>query len=557
MARRITDKKRKEIHAYYAEHMSYSKTARKFKMSASGVRKIVLSDPECASKCKQKREENMQSVLEHMASRSEEKKELLDDLLSAMKIKARNVDMFTNIKDLGVVYGILMDHEHKPNEFELRKREVAAKEKDAGLDDIGDGKKYAGLPATSIGKAFIDLHRDIKNRKYTRFDLRGGRGSLKSSFCGLTVIDEIESNPNVCALAMRQVKDTLASSVYAQIVWAIAELGLTDDYQATTSPMQIRKKSTGQIIFLRGADDPSKIKSIKPPHGMHIGVIWLEEYDQFKSDESVRSIRQSAMRGGDDIISLYSYNTPISAAHRVNVEAKLDVPGRIIHHSHYKDAPAEWLGQAFFDDAEHLKETNERAYRHEYGGEATGSGNVVFENLVDEHIPDSLIKTFDNVLNGVDWGYYPDPWAFVRCYFHRGSMTLYIFDEAIAYKASDLKTAEIIKEKGLKDDIITTDVSQKSVDLYRFEYGLRNTVSAKKGAGSRESSYKWLQGLNKIVIDSKRCPNAYREFSSMEYLKDKFGSPITGYPDKDDHLIDAVRYATEYAWVSKLGFNTL
>ena len=413
-----------------------------------------------------------------------------------------------------------------------------------------DEKKFGGIPALSVGKSFVDLHREVKSRKYTRFDLKGGRGSLKSSFCGLTLIDEIESNPNICGLAMRQVKDTLASSVYAQTVWAIAELGLADKYHATTSPMQIRKKATGQIIFFRGADDTSKIKSIKPPHGMYIGIIWLEEYDQFQSDEAIRSIRQSAMRGGDDIISLYSYNTPISATHRVNVEAKLDVHGRTIHHSHYKDAPAEWLGQAFFDDAEHLRQTNERAYRHEYDGEATGSGNVVFENLVDEEIPDSLIKTFDNVLTGVDWGYYPDPWAFARCYFHRGSMTLYIFDEAVAYKSSNGATANIIKSKGVgaRDLIVADSAEPKSVDSYRIDYGLYGTIGAEKGPGSVEFSYKWLQGLAKIVIDSKRCPNAYREFSTMEYLKDKYANPVTGYPDKDNHLIDAVRYATEGAW---------
>ena len=55
---------------------------------------------------------------------------------------------------------------------------------------------------------------------------------------------------------------------------------------------------------------------------------------------------------------------------------------------------------------------------------------------------------------------------------------------------------------------------------------------------------KWLAGLIKIVIDPKRCPNTAIEFSEYELEKDKDGNIITGYPDKNNHHIDAVRYRT-------------
>jgi phage terminase large subunit len=64
-----------------------------------------------------------------------------------------------------------------------------------------------------------------------------------------------------------------------------------------------------------------------------------------------------------------------------------------------------------------------------------------------------------------------------------------------------------------------------------------------KGAGSVDFGIKWLASRAKIVIDRRRCPETAKEFEGYEYLKDKDGNFISGYPDKDNHFIDAVRYA--------------
>jgi len=60
-----------------------------------------------------------------------------------------------------------------------------------------------------------------------------------------------------------------------------------------------------------------------------------------------------------------------------------------------------------------------------------------------------------------------------------------------------------------------------------------------------EYGMKWLQSLNEIVIDNRRCPETTREFLEYEYARDKEGNVITGYPDANNHSIDAVRYALE------------
>ena len=123
--------------------------------------------------------------------------------------------------------------------------------------------------------------------------------------------------------------------------------------------------------------------------------------------------------------------------------------------------------------------------------------------------------------------------------------TLYIFDELRCNKTSNEETWKMLKEqKGVtNNDLITADSAEnKSIGDYRT-YGAF-IRGAEKGPGSVEYSMKWLASLNKIVIDPVRCPGTATEFSEYELEKDKDGNIITGYPDKNNHNIDAVRYRT-------------
>ena len=413
---------------------------------------------------------------------------------------------------------------------------------------------YTGLPAHLIGGDFLEIYRDIRKRSHRFYNFKGGRGSLKSSFCAIVLIDEIMRNKNFCAIALRQIKDTLKSSVYAQLTWAIDMLELTDLFEFTLEPLQIKKKDTGQIIYFRGCDAPVKIKSIRPPKDMHIGVVWFEEKDQLKGSEAVRNILQSVMRGGDNIIILSSYNTPRSRRHFLNQEELAYGEGAIMHRSYYYNAPREWLGQPFLDEAEHLKRTNPKAYEHEYLGEAIGETGSVFENIEVREIAQDELQAFERYYYGVDWGFYPDPWAFVKCAYNTKDRILYILDEACEYKKSNSDTAGILlNKKGLDNqDILICDCSEpKSIAEY-VKLGLR-AIGAEKGAvkggggGSVAYSMRWLQSLRRIVI-SASCTKAAREFQEYEYEKDRDGEVISGYPDKNNHLIDAVRYAANMLW---------
>ena len=150
---------------------------------------------------------------------------------------------------------------------------------------------------------------------------------------------------------------------------------------------------------------------------------------------------------------------------------------------------------------------------------------------------------------GLDWGFYPDPWAWNKVHYDAARMTIYVFDEAEAYRKGNEATADILRrEHGVTPyDLITADSAEpKSIADYKM-FGLY-CHGAKKGPGSVEYSMKWLGRLAAIVIDPARCPGAAKEFSEYEFERNKDGELISTYPDRNNHHIDAVRYATEPVW---------
>lgn len=393
-----------------------------------------------------------------------------------------------------------------------------------------------------IGSAFYDVAHDVFHHGHTHYDFSGGRGSLKSSTVSVLVPLLLINNPGTHALVLRKVANTIRDSVYAQYIWAIGELGMAAYWEAKVSPMELIYKPTGQKIMFRGADDPMKIKSIKVPFG-YIAVTHFEEKDQFAGRAEIRTILQSTMRGGSKYWNFESYNPPISRDNWANKDSLEERTDRLCHKSTYLQAPPEWLGEQFLAEAEHLKATDERAYQHEYLGIPVGTGGNVFDNLELREITDEEMSHFDRIYQGVDYGWFPDPFAFIRLHYDRARETIYLMDEIYQNKLTNEASGNIIIQRGYKDAYITCDSAEpKSVADYRA-MGLP-AKAAVKGPGSVDYGMKWLQ-RRKIVIDRKRTPNAYNEFVNYEYDRNKDGDIISGYPDENNHLIDATRYAVE------------
>lgn len=410
-----------------------------------------------------------------------------------------------------------------------------------------------------IAPSFFDVHKFIKEDRFTHYWLGGGRGSTKSSFVSIEIVFNMMKDPNANAVVMRKVGNTLESSVFNQIIWAIEKLGVSRYWQIKKNPMEIVYLPTGNKIIFRSSDDPIKLKSIKFIKG-YAKYIWYEEITEFYGMEEVRSINQSLLRGGDKFCVFYTYNPPKSMNNWVNQEVLVKRDDKIFHKSTYLDVPKEWLGPQFIIEAEHLKTTKPREYENEYLGEITGTGGNVFDNVTIREITNEEISHFDRIKDGIDFGFAVDPSVYTQNYFDKTRRILYIFNEIYEVGLSNKKLWEKIVEKKISHSQITADSAEPKSIAELNSLGQMQVLSAKKGPDSVEYGMKWLQKLDSIVIDNVRCPNTAKEFISYEYDRDKEGNFISRYPDKNNHSIDATRYSREQDMKSNtinFGFNTI
>lgn len=435
-------------------------------------------------------------------------------------------------------------------------REVKARKDAKAVIDAIDVTQH-------IAPVYLPLHEDIQAQQHQYYNLPGGRGSGKSSFCGLEIVDGIMKDPTgqSNAIVFRRTANTMRESVFSQIAWAIDVLDVNDLWRGNVSPMSWTYKPTGAQIIFRGLDDSSKLKSIKPRRGF-FRFIWLEEFSELPGENFTRSVMQSVQRGGSAFTVFRSFNPPINASNWANVFIARPDPRAITLHTSYLDVPAEWLGSDFILEAERLQEINEQAYRHEYLGEATGSGGEVFPNVEVRTITDAEINELQYIYAGVDFGFSIDPAVFIRVAYDSKHDTVYLLDEIYKKGMSNKQLADAIKAKGYeytgqyenvgffgypevhkeRQVIVCDSAEPKSIRDLQGE-GLK-AIACQKFPGCVLYRIKWLQNRH-IIIDPARTPNAHREFISYEYMTTKDGEFLADVPDANNHCIDAVSYSLD------------
>lgn len=426
-------------------------------------------------------------------------------------------------------------------------------------------KQDAGAPhidiVDCIAPCYLPTHKEVQDGTHTIFHLPGGRGSAKSSFVSLEIVDGIMNDPTANGIVFRRYANTLRESVFSQIAWAIDALGVAHLWRGSVSPMIYTYIPTGQQIFFRGLDDASKLKSIKPRNGT-FKYVWFEEFSELNGGNQVRNVLQSVVRGGNDFRIFNSFNPPLSVNSWANKYILIPDERAVVFRTDYTMIPAEWLGEAFILEAERLREINEQAFRHEYMGEAVGSGGEVFPNVEAREITDAEIEQMQYFYCGVDWGFSVDPFAFIRCSYDRRTQTVYILDEIVKRGCSNTEIADMIKAKGYdkaapaeyytsplggdiyqtKQLIICDSAEPKSIADLRKQ-GIK-AKECKKYPGSVNYGIRWLQS-KRIIIDPRRTPHAFKEFTEYEYEQTKDGEFLASVPDRANHLIDSTRYSLD------------
>lgn len=396
--------------------------------------------------------------------------------------------------------------------------------------------------ADIIGPAFMPVHFDIARHGHRHYRLAGGRGSGKSSFASLEIALGLLASPKSDGIIFRKVADTLRESVAPQMRWAFSALALDRAWVWLPSLSMFRNAVTGQQLLLRGVDDPIKSKGIKSASG-GFEYIWFEEFCEFHGMEEVRVVLQSVMRGGGNPLCLYTYNPPRDPNHWANMDALTARADTLRHRSDYTSMPAAWLGEAFIREAEELRLSDERSWRHAYMGEPTGLDSAVFSNIECREVSDSEIARMDRFVSGLDFGYAADPDVCVRAAVEKRARKLYIVGEFWGVRVSSDTLAEKVAGMCGCEPVTCDSADPRMISALRAS-GVR-ARPARKGPGSVAHGLRWLNERDSIVIDPRRCPNAAREFMGYAYQKDARGNVSPDPPDRDNHTIDALRYACE------------
>lgn len=398
-----------------------------------------------------------------------------------------------------------------------------------------------------------------KKKKHLRYVLKGGRGSGKSFHIPMRIMLDIMEYP-VSAIGVRKVQNTILKSVYANFKGAANAMGVRHLFRFVDSKLEITYKPRGNKIYFAGADDSDKIKSIKDAD-FPLAIMWIEELAEFKNEDEVTTIENSVLREElegkianfsmrkrvypFDYSFYYSYNPPKRRQSWVNkkYESSFIDANTYVDHSTYLGNP--YLSKKFIEEAENVKKNKPMKYRWEYLGEAIGSGIVPFNNLQVESgsITDEMVANFDNIRQGLDYGYATDPLAFVRWHYDKKRNCIYAIDELYEVKCSNRRAAQWIKSNKYHYQEIIAEVEPKSNAEMRNEHDISKIRQVTKGPDSVEYGEKWLDDLDAIYIDPLRTPNIAKEFENIDYQTDRDGNPKPRLEDKDNHTIDATRYA--------------
>lgn len=397
-----------------------------------------------------------------------------------------------------------------------------------------------------LASKFHDVWRASKSKDILNVVCSGGRGSGKSSNVAHIITQFLMRYP-VNAVGIRKIDNTLEQSIYGQMKWAIEEQKVTHLFKFNKSPLRITYIPRGNYMVFRGAQHPERIKSLKDSR-FPFAIAWVEELAEFRTEEAVTTITNSLLRGeldeGLQYKFFFTYNPPKRKQSWVNKKygTQFISGNTFVHHSTYLDNP--FIAKEFIKEAEETKKKNEMKYRWEYMGEAIGSGISPFNNLEFREITDEEAANFDNIRNGLDFGYATDPLAFVRWHYDKKHNGIYAIDEYYGQKISNRQAANWIKSRGYQSDRIAADSAEpKSIAELHGDFNIPNVYGVKKGPDSVEFGERWLDDLDFICIDPKRTPNIAREFESIDYQVDRDGNPKPRLEDKDNHAIDATRYA--------------
>ncbi len=410
---------------------------------------------------------------------------------------------------------------------------------------------------------------NVFNSKKTNQIYKGGRNSTKSSYIAIKIVYNCLNEENCSVVALRNHKIDLRKSVYKEIKRACKRLGLMEgiDYKATVAPMEIQFNN-GNTIYFAGGDDFEAVKGTIDEDKL-IKIVWFEELTGFKDEETVEQIKATFTRGNNNwFMALYSFNPPKNKFDWVNkwVESKQKIKDYLIHHSDYRTVNQEWVGKIAIQEAENLKQNDEKRYNWIYLGMVIGLEGLIYnpdliEYVYEDYVEKNKIKII-YIDFAIDSGHQTSATA-VGCYGLGNDGYWYLLDtyyysphEKVIKKAPSELTKDIfnfeitlIKRYKAVMDKETIDSAEGALRNQFFkDYG-RRLHPVDKGKNKEELidySQDFLAKRKFRVLDNSNNQIFKKENENYMWVKDSIekGKPT---PDKTEKaFLSSERYYNTY-----------
>lgn len=403
--------------------------------------------------------------------------------------------------------------------------------------------------------------------------ITSGRAGTKSSFAGVLANNTIVSEEPAAVVVLRKRHNKIRKTVYKEMIRAIGRLGLDkNDFEIGITPMQIRYKKTGNIIYFAGSDSIDDTKGIID-EDRPIKLVILDELTEFfdvgEGEEELTNIEATFVRGNDeDFRMVYLYNPPKNPNAAINVWCKnMEMRPDVIHkHVDYRDVPISWIGKKLIESAELLKEIDFKLYRWVWLGECIGLDDLIYYMFNDSHRKESTAKVFKLIGIGVDYGQqnattYQAAGVNINTRKLEGLAEFYHSGRDSGkqkspseYAQEFIKLTDMLHEKyscsifyayidpsaqGLSEEI--KRLSRQTLPYSIVIKPAENDVSV----GIQRVQKCMTYG---IMTVSESQENLIREFGTYEYDKDSIESGKEKPVKVDDHCCDAWRYLTMGLW---------
>ena len=421
-----------------------------------------------------------------------------------------------------------------------------------------------GLPLIAVKDLVSEPYLYPWFSKKENIVIKGSKGSGKSAFVALWIVYNmmLPQYKLASTLVVRRVYDSIGTSCYQDILWAIEWLGVTSLWTWKKSPYEFTYKPTGQTIIFKGLDDPIKLASTRVAYG-YLCWVWFEECSQMESYEDVSKVMMSirAIPPESNLWKRFMFTfNPWSSDHWLKSKFfDTESPNTLAMTTTYRDNP--YITRADRRAYDELRKLGTQYAKVVCDGDWGVAEGLIYENwTTDDFDIDEILSTPVIKLSyGLDYGYSTSYNGFVAIAVDQKKKKIWIYDEIYNNGKENLSIAKEITQKGYEYARIIADCAEpKSNQELRnglieetivngapsfVKYALPNIRPAHKGRDSVSNGIARIQ-MYQIYVHT-RCVHTIAELGSYIWEVNKAGE-FTGKPDKhNDHLMDALRYAME------------